>query len=488
MSFLDNIRIIQGGMGVNISSANLARLVSSHPFNRSLGTVSGVALDALVARQLQTGDPNGDIRAAFAALGEQVPAMQKHLTKILARYFRIDGKPPNEPFVLSPKPSLNPSVDAAALIVAGTFATVWLAKRGHSRPVAINFMRKLELSLIHGLYGAMLAGADVVAMGAGVPGEIPGVLDNLSRGLPTQFAANVLGAQEGEQWFIKFDPRNLLGDAVTELPRPKFLAIVSSDVLSKRLSNNPITRPDGLVIENFRAGGHNAPPRKIRGAVIDPKIAEWGAKDEPNIAEIAKIGLPFWLAGAYGNPRGLIDALQAGANGIQVGTLFALCQDSGMTPALRSRILRQIAEGKLHVRSDRRASPSGFPFEVAEVEGTVSQEPVYEARPRICDLGHLVSLIRQPDGSVKRACPAEPREHFVAKGGAAERMDGALCVCNGLVTTAGLGQMQRSGHQEPQLVTLGVDLTPVNDMLARHPDRKYTAYDAIDYLYSLNAK
>src|ERR1019366_9428127 len=57
--------LIQGGMGVGVSGWQLARAVAA---DGQLGVVSGVALDAVLARRLQCGDPGGDVRRALADL------------------------------------------------------------------------------------------------------------------------------------------------------------------------------------------------------------------------------------------------------------------------------------------------------------------------------------------------------------------------------------------------------------------------------------
>lgn len=56
-------RIIQGGMGVGVSSWQLARAVAEAG---QLGVVSGTALDVVVARRLQDGDPGGHVQRALA--------------------------------------------------------------------------------------------------------------------------------------------------------------------------------------------------------------------------------------------------------------------------------------------------------------------------------------------------------------------------------------------------------------------------------------
>jgi len=56
-------RLIQGGMGVGVSSWRLARAVASRGH---LGVVSGTAIDAVFVRRLQDGDPGGHLRRAMA--------------------------------------------------------------------------------------------------------------------------------------------------------------------------------------------------------------------------------------------------------------------------------------------------------------------------------------------------------------------------------------------------------------------------------------
>ena len=59
--------VIQGGMGMAVSSWTLARTVSQ---TGQLGVVSGIALDSVLARRLQDGDSQGDIRRALAHFPE----------------------------------------------------------------------------------------------------------------------------------------------------------------------------------------------------------------------------------------------------------------------------------------------------------------------------------------------------------------------------------------------------------------------------------
>ncbi len=122
-------------------------------------------------------------------------------------------------------------------------------------------------------------------------------------------------------------------------------------------------------------------------------------------------------------------------------------------------------EGRANVFTDPLASPTGFPFKVAQVEHTMSEAVEYQSRTRICDLGYLRHLYRRADGEVGYRCPAEPVEDFVLKGGTVEQTVGRKCVCNGLPATVGLEQSRAGGKHESALVTAGDDLANLAEFL-----------------------
>ena len=126
----------------------------------------------------------------------------------------------------------------------------------------------------------------------------------------------------------------------------------------------------------------------------------------PELEKIRALGLPFWLAGSYGRPGKLAEARRIGAAGVQVGTAFAFCEESGVQPELKQQALRLSRLGRARVFTDPLASPAGFPFKVAQMAQTLSEASLYENRPRICDLGYLRHPYRKTDGTVGYRCPA----------------------------------------------------------------------------------
>jgi NAD(P)H-dependent flavin oxidoreductase YrpB (nitropropane dioxygenase family) len=466
--------VIQGGMGVGVSSWQLARSVSQAG---GLGVVSGTALDLVLARRLQDGDTEGHLRRALAAF--PVTAMAE---RVLGRYFQPGGRDAGRPYRPVPKLTLRQTPEQQELAVVANFAEVWLAKEGHDGLVGVNYLEKVQMATPAAALGAVLAGVDAVLMGAGVPREIPRLLTDLARGRTGGVGVDVHGADHPHR--VEVDPAVMFGDAlpglVAGLRRPQFLAIVSANVLAAYLARDETTRPDGFVVEGPRAGGHNAPPR---GKIVLDETDEpvYGPRDEVDVDKLAAIGLPFWLAGSYGTPARVAAALAVGAAGVQVGTPFALADESGLTPDLREELRRQAVGGSVTVRTDLLASPTGFPFKVAQLAGTLAESSVYDARQRLCDLSYLRTPYRTDDGDIGYRCPAEPVHMFVRKGGDPADTVGRTCLCNALTADIGLGQTRRDGYTERPLVTLGSDLGGVRELAAAFPEG-WTGADVVRWL------
>lgn len=465
-------RVIQGGMGVAVSSWSLARAVSQAG---QLGVVSGTAIDVVVVRQLQIGDPGGHLRRGLEAF--PIPGVAE---RILRRYFVPGGKPDDKPFRGKPVPSEKPSRHLVELLVVSNFVEVFLAAEGHDGLVGINFLEKIQLPTLPSLYGAMLADVDCILMGAGIPKAIPGILDRLARGEPVELRLDVKGVEPGEVITTQFDPHAFFEGELPTVARPDFIAIVSFATLATMLHRKASGKVDGFIVEGSTAGGHNAPPRgKLQLTSEGEPI--YGERDIPDLERIGALGLPFWLAGSYAAPERLTEALQVGAAGVQIGTAFAYCQESGLEPELKARVLAMSQAGKAKIFTDPVASPTGFPFKIVGMPGTNSELASYEKRTRICDLGYLRHAYKKDDGTLGWRCPSEPVDDYVRKGGNIEDTRGRKCVCNGLMVNIGLGQIQRDGEHERALITSGDDVANVARFL-KPGASSYHAVDVIEYL------
>jgi NAD(P)H-dependent flavin oxidoreductase YrpB (nitropropane dioxygenase family) len=154
--------------------------------------------------------------------------------------------------------------------------------------------------------------------------------------------------------------------------------------------------------------------------------------------------------------------------------VFALSRESGLAPELKRQVLRKLADGTLRVRTDGSVSPTGFPFKVHELEGTLSDPAIRDARQRRCDLGYL----RQPvasDGELVYVCPAEPGPTFKSKGGRQQQATGRVCLCNALFAAAGLPQQRQDGSAETPIFTGGADLGTVRHLSPDGDDYRATA-------------
>ncbi len=457
--------LIQGGMGVGVSNWSLANAVARCG---QLGVVSGTVLDTLLLRRLATGDPCGSMRRAMARF--PLPGVAD---EVLRRYFRSEGLAPGEAFPLLPMWRQNVSKFREQVAMLAAFVEVTLAREGHSGPIGMNLLTKVQLPNLATLYGAMLAGVDVVLMGAGIPRDIPGALDQLARHERTELRLDVEGLPAGESTTTSLTPSDH-GPPTNELQRPLFLPIISANSLATTLARKANGRVDGFVVEGPTAGGHNAPPR---GTMTLDAQGEpvYGDRDMVDLAKLAELGLPFWVAGGAGSPEALASAQAQGARGVQVGTLFAFCDESGIERSLKSRVLSALGAGGVRVATDPRASPTGYPFKVVRMD----EEGAGHQRERVCDLGYLRTPFAQADGRLGYRCPAEPVDDYIAKGGVEEDTTGRQCLCNGLLATIGYGQ-RRSEGVEPPFITSGSELEALQAML--NGRTSYTAADVVTWM------
>ena len=460
--------IIQGGMGIGVSNWRLARAVSARG---QLGVVSGTAVESLFVRRLQDGDAGGHLRRAIAAF-----PLPETAADALRRYFLPEGRPAGTPYRMLPMYRLGASRARERITMLANFAEVWLAREGHEGPVGINLLTKVQLPNLAALYGAMLAGVSVVLMGAGIPRDIPGVLDAFAAGRPASIRLDVDDVSAGRDVRATLDPADYFTPPPA-LVRPAFLAIVASNSLATMLARKASGRVDGFVVEGPTAGGHNAPPR---GAAPLNERGEptYGDRDVVDLEKLRELGLPFWLAGGTGSPGALRAARAAGAAGIQVGTLFAYTDESGLAPELKQSVLEHVGRGEVDVFTDPRASPTGYPFKV--VRWPADPAAAEPARTRICDIGGLRVPYEQPDGRIGYRCAAEPVEAYVAKGGRLEDTEGRRCLCNALMANVGHGQVRDDGRVESSLITSGDDLKALGVFLQGR--RSYTAETVLQYL------
>jgi nitronate monooxygenase len=465
----ENPWLIQGGMGIAISGWPLARAVAQLG---QLGVVSGTAIDSVFVRRLQDNGVDETLQDVLNDFPDQVVVQD-----VLAR-FASAKRDPSAPYRNLPMPSHRSALPSQDLLVLSSFVEVALAKRGHDGVIGINLLTKVQIPTIASLYGALLANVDYVMMGAGVPTHIPGLLEQLVVGNDVELPLSVAGSTSPTiAPILRFDPSRYAPSQ--PLRSPKFVAIVSSHVLATALmrrSNGPV---DGFVVERPTAGGHNAPPRGT--IVLAPDGGPtYGERDEVDFKVLRDLNVPFWIGGGVTSPQKVREALELGATGVQVGTLFAYCNESGMEPHLRQAIIAISRGSDLKVTTSMVASSTGYPFKVATIPGTIADPDLYKQRERKCDLGYLREAYVRDNGTVGYRCAAEPVINYERKGGEAQATAGSTCLCNGLMATCGLGQVRSDGYRELPIVTSGDHLNDIRLVAAGRSS--YNAEDVLTYL------
>ncbi len=313
-------------------------------------------------------------------------------------------------------------------------------------------------------------------MGAGIPTQVPGALDRLATWQEATYRIDVAGS---DKHVMSFDPKSVIPERYrTELPRPRFLAIVSHHVLAQALATKSNGVVDGFVVEGPIAGGHNAPARGKE--ISESGEPVYDERDKPDLAKIRNLGKPFWLAGGYASPEKLQEAKRLGAAGIQVGSAFALCDESGMREDIKRELRRRSFLGNTEVMADPIVSPSGFPFQVVGLGDSLSILEVYRRRRRACRFGYLVVAYEKPEGGIGFRCPAGPITAYKREGGSVQSTRGKVCLCSGLAATAEASQRPEAPY-EPYIVTLGKDLRFIRGLLGS----EYGSYSAKDVIRSI---
>ncbi len=393
-----------GGSGVGGSGWRLARAVA---MTGQLGVVSGPGLDVVLAHRLQRGDPDGSIRTALAHF--PLPGCAG---RILDRYFvpggiGVDQRP-------RPVPRWGPGGPRASeLMVAANFVEVYLARQGHGGQVGVGYPAGVGYATPAAVYGAMLAGVDHIVLGPGDPAGIMALLAAFAAddaGTPVRAGAD---ASQGGRPALRLDPAAWFAGPPPPLARPRLLLTVTAAASAQALAGHPATRPDGFVLDLPGNGRHGTD--RMVAAQADG---------------VAALGVPFWLAGGpaeqgrsgepgragergrssgrglagerggsserglAGERGGLDRARSLGAVGIQVGTAFTLCRESGIDPDLRHRLVEAVLAATLGVPAQPYPMVATRPARAAAPAPTLAQDAASAGQPQRCSPGRSRSAAR----------------------------------------------------------------------------------------------
>ena len=110
----------------------------------------------------------------------------------------------------------------------------------------------------------------------------------------------------------------------------KVVHVVSSSKFAKKCEEAGV---DAVVAEGFEAGGHNGREETTTMALI-PQVRE-------------AISLPLIAAGGIGSGKAMLAAMALGAEGVQIGTLFAVSEESSASDAFKQMCVNLGEDGTM---------------------------------------------------------------------------------------------------------------------------------------------
>ena len=120
-----------------------------------------------------------------------------------------------------------------------------------------------------------------------------------------------------------------------------------------------------VVVEGIEAGGHLGTDRSIHD--ILPEV-------------MAAVSIPVIGAGGFVNGEDVARTLKLGADGVQMGTRFALSEESGAAPAWQEAMLKATQEDVVFVHS-----PVGLPGRGIRNPFTQALEDKVDLKSKTCD-------------------------------------------------------------------------------------------------------
>ncbi|MCB1126669.1 MAG: hypothetical protein KDM81_09255, partial [Verrucomicrobiae bacterium] len=425
---MERPRIIQGDLDAMVATWPLAKAVAT---TGQLGVVSGTLLPVITARRLQMGDPGGHLRRAF----DQFPAADV-ARRVWEDFFVPGGKATETPFAATLQPSFDQNPALTELAVVAGFAEVFLAREGHSGPVAIHFSEQARLPLLPTLHGALLAGVDSVIV-AGEDAAVASGVVRLCEGEEAGVRMRLAGSTAESGPECCFNPQVIGGGTPTELPRPRVLLIGDS--------------AERLATQVHAAQG------PVEGVILRLENTT-GLPSESELGRLRDLVLPFWLAGLPATASSLDAVLTAGGTGLVVSTPFHYCAESELAGDWKAEVFARSRQKPARLAVEFVSAPAGHQVPIARVEGSAVDEAEFARRERFCDVGFLRQLYQREDGSVGYRCPGETVTCHHAKGGDPAAASAQRCLCNGMLAALGLGQVRPGYGVERPLLPAGEDL------------------------------
>ena len=374
-------------MGVAVSGWRLAREVS---LAGHLGVVSGTAMDAVLARRLQDGDPGGHYRRALAHFPS--PAMARAGARHLLRRGRPQRRHPLQAAAQA-DPAHRPRRPGARRRrqlrrgVAGQGGP--RRRRRHQLPredPARHADRHPRRDARRRRLRAH--GRRHPARGAPAAARARG-----RRGRPHPGRRRRRHRCSG---FVEVDP------ARPARRRPAAAAPGPTSSPSSRSTSSPrtctATRRSAPTASSSSARRPAATPRRRAAGCSSTSTASRSTAPatRPTSTKMAAIGLPFWMAGAYGTPEQVAAAVRGRARSACRSAPCSRCaRESGITRRLARAGARPAAAGDLDGAQRPAGQPDRLPVQGGQPRGHRQPRP-RSTRPatRLCDLSYLRQPVR----------------------------------------------------------------------------------------------
>ena len=257
-----------------------------------------------------------------------------------------------------------------------------------SGDVAINVMCALPLYYEKSLEGAILGGVNMIVSGAGLPSALPSQVKNIT------------GTNDH---FINLVP------------------IVSSaralNILIKKWDAQGY-RPDAVVLEGPKAGGHlgwnykqieNSEDFLKEYDVIEhllPEVLDVANRYRNDFGPILVI-----VAGGVYTHQDIVNALDKGASAVQMGTRFAVTEESGFTPEAKQLYIDS-KKDDIVIASRLWGPPCKYPFRYIEKSPLVTETQINPDQPYFCICPALMGATGI-DNTAKKGFPKGCPEGYV---------------------------------------------------------------------------
>jgi nitronate monooxygenase len=198
-------------------------------------------------------------------------------------------------------------------------------RRATARPFAVNLFARVE----PGTGGNLAAAREALRPLAGELGVEPG--ESPPAG-PDPFPAAFEAVLSARPPVFSFALGELAAEAVGELREREIRVLGTATTVAEAVALEALG-VDAVVAQGSEAGGH-------RGTWL-------GSFEQGLVGSLAlvpqvvdAVGVPVVAAGGIMDGRGIAAALALGAGGVQMGTAFLACPESGTPPAYRDALLR----------------------------------------------------------------------------------------------------------------------------------------------------